>query len=62
MCSTNDFLIVQVMAPLTRCRAGHGEAPTDLNAEYYEQRASDGGLIIGEASQVRCICDVILSF
>lgn len=41
-----------VMAPLTRCRAGHGEAPTDLNAEYYEQRASDGGLIIGEASQI----------
>ncbi len=27
-----------VMAPLTRNRAGAGEAPTELAAEYYGQR------------------------
>lgn len=36
-----------VMAPLTRNRAGAGQAPTALNAEYYGQRAS-AGLIITE--------------
>lgn len=41
-----------VMAPLTRNRATHGSnAPNDLNAEYYRQRAS-AGLIISEASQI----------
>ena len=40
-----------VMAPLTRNRAGEGNVPTDLNAEYYRQRAS-AGLIISEATQV----------
>jgi N-ethylmaleimide reductase len=40
-----------VMAPMTRNRAGTGNAPTDLNAEYYAQRAG-AGLIITEASQV----------
>ena len=40
-----------VMAPMTRNRAGAGNAPTDLNAEYYRQRAG-AGLIISEASQV----------
>ncbi|MCU1221404.1 MAG: alkene reductase [Candidatus Angelobacter sp.] len=40
-----------VMAPLTRSRAGHGEVPRELNAEYYRQRAS-AGLIISEATQV----------
>lgn len=40
-----------VMAPLTRSRAGQGDAPRELNAEYYQQRAS-AGLIISEASQV----------
>lgn len=39
------------MAPLTRSRAGQGDAPRDLNAEYYEQRSS-AGLIISEATQV----------
>jgi N-ethylmaleimide reductase len=39
------------MAPLTRCRAGEGRAPTELNAEYYHQRAS-AGLIISEATSV----------
>src|ERR1700689_5030817 len=40
-----------VMAPMTRNRAGPGNAPTTLNATYYAQRAS-AGLIIAEASQV----------
>jgi N-ethylmaleimide reductase len=40
-----------VMAPMTRNRAGTGNAPTALNATYYAQRASTG-LIIAEASQV----------
>ena len=39
-----------VMAPLTRNRAGEGQAPTALNAEYYGQRAS-AGLIITEGTQ-----------
>ena len=42
-----------VMAPLTRMRAARpGNVPRPLNAEYYAQRASEGGLIIAEASQV----------
>ncbi|UJB63451.1 alkene reductase [Acidovorax sp. YS12] len=40
-----------VMSPLTRSRAGAGDAPTALVAEYYRQRAT-AGLIITEASQV----------
>lgn len=40
-----------VMAPLTRSRAGKGDAPVLLNAVYYGQRAT-AGLIIGEASQI----------
>lgn len=40
-----------VMAPLTRCRAGAGNVPRDLNVEYYRQRAG-AGLIISEATQV----------
>lgn len=39
------------MAPLTRSRAGAGDAPRALNAEYYAQRAS-AGLIVSEATQV----------
>src|SRR3546814_10830349 len=39
------------MAPLTRNRAGAGNVPTDLIAEYYRQRAS-AGLIVAEATQV----------
>ncbi|NBT99673.1 MAG: alkene reductase, partial [Betaproteobacteria bacterium] len=42
-----------VMAPLTRMRAERpGNQPSALNALYYTQRASDGGLIIAEASQI----------
>jgi N-ethylmaleimide reductase len=41
-----------VMAPLTRNRAIHGtDVPQELNAQYYEQRAS-AGLIISEATQI----------
>jgi N-ethylmaleimide reductase len=40
-----------VMAPLTRMRAGAGNAPTGLNAEYYAQRAS-AGLIISEGTAI----------
>lgn len=42
-----------VMAPLTRNRATVPTfAPNDMIAEYYEQRASDGGLLITEVSQI----------
>lgn len=42
-----------VMAPLTRMRAERPSlAPRPLNAEYYAQRATSGGLIIAEASPV----------
>ena len=40
-----------VMAPMGRNRAGEGNVPTELNATYYQQRAS-AGLIITEGSQV----------
>jgi N-ethylmaleimide reductase len=39
-----------VMAPMTRSRAGEGQVPTPLMAEYYAQRAS-AALIITEATQ-----------
>jgi N-ethylmaleimide reductase len=42
-----------VMAPLTRMRAEQASfAPRAMNAEYYGQRATPGGLIIAEASPV----------
>src|SRR5260370_22162392 len=41
------------MAPLTRMRAAKPSlAPRPLNAEYYAQRATPGGLLIAEASPV----------
>ncbi|RJF95971.1 alkene reductase [Noviherbaspirillum saxi] len=41
-----------VMAPLTRSRAGQpGDVPTELNTEYYAQRAG-AGLIVSEGTQV----------
>lgn len=40
-----------VMAPMTRCRAGDGDVPTPLMAEYYAQRAS-AGLIVTEGVPV----------
>lgn len=39
-----------VMAPMTRSRAGVGDAPTELHVEYYRQRAT-AGLIITEGTQ-----------
>lgn len=41
-----------IMAPMTRSRAAQpGDIPTELNAQYYAQRAS-AGLIITEGTQV----------
>ena len=40
-----------VMAPLTRSRAGAGDAPGPMNATYYGQRAS-AGLIVSEATNI----------
>jgi N-ethylmaleimide reductase len=40
-----------VMAPLTRNRAGAGNAPQAMNVEYYRQRAS-AGLIVSEGAQI----------
>jgi N-ethylmaleimide reductase len=42
-----------VMAPLTRSRSEQpGDVPGKLMLEYYTQRASDGGLIITEATTI----------
>jgi N-ethylmaleimide reductase len=42
-----------VLAPLTRMRSTPpGDVPNPLNATYYGQRASKGGLLITEATQV----------
>src|SRR3981189_2267391 len=42
-----------VLAPLPRMRAEKpGLSPRPLNAEYYAQRATPGGLLIAEASPV----------
>jgi N-ethylmaleimide reductase len=42
-----------VMAPLTRMRAQQpGNVPGGVNARYYAQRASAGGLLITEATQI----------
>ncbi|KAG2202026.1 uncharacterized protein EV154DRAFT_603237 [Mucor mucedo] len=39
-----------VLAPLTRLRADLDGVPTDLQVEYYKQRASEGGLMITEGT------------
>ncbi|KAG2199240.1 hypothetical protein INT47_010615 [Mucor saturninus] len=39
-----------VLAPLTRFRADENAVPTDLQVEYYAQRATKGGLLITEAT------------
>jgi len=42
-----------VMAPLTRLRSDQpGDVPGDLMAEYYAQRASPGGLIVTESTEI----------
>lgn len=39
-----------VLAPLTRYRASLEAVPSDLQVEYYRQRASEGGLLITEGT------------
>jgi N-ethylmaleimide reductase len=42
-----------IMAPLTRSRSVQPDSvPGDLMRKYYEQRATDGGLIISEATNI----------
>jgi hypothetical protein len=42
-----------VMAPLTRSRSEQpGGIPGDMMVQYYSDRASDGGLIVGEATNI----------
>ena len=41
-----------VMAPTTRMRTSKGGVPGELMTEYYRQRASEGGLLIAEATAV----------
>lgn len=42
-----------IMAPMTRMRSAQpGDNPHALNAEYYGQRASEGGLLITEATDI----------
>ncbi|KAL9536853.1 hypothetical protein MBANPS3_012312 [Mucor bainieri] len=47
---TNTLKHRVVLAPLTRFRATPEAVPTDLQAKYYEQRASNGGLLVTEAT------------
>ncbi len=42
-----------ILAPLTRMRASQpGDVPNALNATYYAQRATRGGLLVSEATQI----------
>ncbi|GAB9464663.1 12-oxophytodienoate reductase 1 [Globisporangium polare] len=41
-----------VMAPLTRLRSGEEGAPPSFAATYYAQRATQGGLLIAEATSI----------
>jgi len=41
-----------VMAPLTRLRADGFDIPAAISATYYAQRATPGGLLISEATQI----------
>jgi N-ethylmaleimide reductase len=41
-----------VLAPLTRMRTEEGNVPGDLMVDYYTQRASEGGLLITDATAV----------
>jgi N-ethylmaleimide reductase len=45
-----EFAHRVVLAPLTRMRAEAGDIPGALMAEYYGQRSSQGGLLVGEAT------------
>ena len=48
-----------VMAPLTRLRANADDAPHELQAEHYRQRAS-AGLLIAGATLARQGCTAML--
>jgi N-ethylmaleimide reductase len=39
-----------VLAPLTRIRSDEDLCPTDLHVQYYKERATEGGLLITEAT------------
>ncbi|TPX61311.1 hypothetical protein PhCBS80983_g01153 [Powellomyces hirtus] len=41
-----------VLAPLTRCRAVGNNVPNDLMGTYYEQRATEGSLLISEGTAI----------
>jgi len=41
-----------VLAPMSRYRCTPRMAPDAMTAEYYAQRASEGGLIITEATHI----------
>ncbi|GMF44356.1 unnamed protein product [Phytophthora fragariaefolia] len=41
-----------VLAPLTRVRSGDLGVPTEVVTDYYSQRATDGGLLITEATNI----------
>lgn len=50
-----------IQSPCTRMRATKESegvfVPNDLNVEYYSQRASDGGLMLTEATPIsRLVC------
>jgi N-ethylmaleimide reductase len=45
-----EFAHRVVLAPLTRMRSEEGAKPGSLMAEYYAQRTSQGGFLIGEAT------------
>ncbi|WP_158798789.1 alkene reductase [Pedobacter sp. L105] len=40
------------LAPMTRLRSDADDAPSAMMVKFYEQRASDGGLLIAEATSV----------
>lgn len=41
-----------VLSPLTRFRGDEFQVPKDIVAQYYEQRATSGGLLITEATSI----------
>lgn len=49
---TNNLQHRVVLCPLTRFRALPGSIPSDLQVEHYEQRTSEGGLLITEATLI----------
>ncbi|KAL7313718.1 hypothetical protein PS15m_007425 [Mucor circinelloides] len=49
---TNTLKHRVVLAPMTRFRATLDHIPTDVQVEYYKQRASDGGLLITEGTAI----------